>query len=101
MGRPGLGLVIENRLIDTNILITAANTLVSENPARVWALISNEGLLPVWIGYGVTGALNGTFHSIQPGGNLLINREFPWTGQVAGMSAGPNAVRVTEASIQQ
>jgi len=100
-GRPGLGLILQTDNINTDIAISLNNTLVAENPGRVWALISNQGVLPVYVGFGVTGGLNGTFHLISPGGNLLINKEFPWTGRVGGLSAAPNICRITEASIQQ
>ena len=98
-GRQGLGLQINTDLIDADPLTGPHLALVS-NPGRVWALISNEGTLPIWLGIGIN-TPNGTFHSVQPGGNMLINKDFPWTGKVAVLAAATNAVRVTEASIQQ
>lgn len=75
-GRPGLGTKTKEAIL---VLVALVEELALEaNPGRVWALITNDSPYDVLFDFG-TGK---NLHTLRPYGNLLINKNLPWTGQV-------------------
>jgi hypothetical protein len=77
--------------------------IANSNPARLWLLLTNDSLANLIISFaGPTGYL--AEHVINPAGNLLINQNMPWTGDIwmkvsAVMGTG-ELYNLSEASVQ-
>lgn len=86
--------------VDTVITVGVASTvIVSTNLKRVTLLVSNSGANDVWLALGGASVI-GTGRYLKAGGGvLLINKDDPWSGEISGIAAAPNAVGVSEVSI--
>jgi len=95
-GRENMGYTVYST---TGTPTTAIGTVLGPNPARLFALITNDGAVDVQIAWDDT-FTNG-LHLLRPGGQLLINKDLPWIGPVCARTlAGTGSIGVEAASVQ-
>jgi len=86
------------------IAVAGVYTSYPQNPQRLWLLISNDSLRNLTIVFLDVILGNFATHVIKPGGNILINQNLPWTGNIqfavdVAMQSG-ELYNLTEASVQ-
>lgn len=96
-GREGMGLVVYS----SNPAPTTTPVIISgPNPARYYVLITNEGSVNVQIAFNDT--FTDGFHTLFPGGSMLINKDMPWTGAIWGKTlAGTGSIGLEAAKVQE
>ncbi|GAH94972.1 unnamed protein product [marine sediment metagenome] len=87
-----------NKAVDLAITLVAATErqLLPGNPARIYALIVNDGAEAVYLGMSAPAVQNRGIRLNQNGGSYEINAVNPWHGEIRAISAGTPAVLIVE-----
>lgn len=98
LGAPGKGRQMFNHVF---AMASGAVPLLSPNPMRIAALIQNaDTTLAVLLYVGTTSTLQ-YLVTLNAGGSLQIDQDFPWIEYIWGSAAsGAPAVLVTEIAVQ-
>ena len=78
--------------VDLKLAITTTQQRVlAGNPARIYALLVNDGTDDIYLGMGVPAVLNRGIRVNNGGGSYEINLMNPWHGSIHAVSSGtPN-----------
>ena len=70
--------------------------ILGKNPARVYALLINDGADDIYLGMGIPATANRGIRLNASGGSYEINLTNPWQGEIYAVSAGTPALLVQE-----
>jgi len=86
-----------DKAIDLKLTLSATQQRVlGKNPARVYALLVNDGADDIYLGMGISATANRGVRLNAGGGSYEINLINPWQGEIYAVSAGTPALLIQE-----
>ena len=69
-------------------LSTTQERVLGRNPARIYALLVNDGADNIYLGMGIPAVVNRGIRLNSGGGSFEINLTNPWQGEIYAVAAG-------------